>query len=428
MATENPEEGQVEVYLTTNLPAKYAVPGDPIVVPARLARYGLSELVNHMLGFETPVPFDFLVHGEFLRTSLSKYMKTKGITAEKAVTINYLFALPQTESAEVDHFEDWVSRIQRISDTTFVASSFDGSVRYYEEEQAKYTVVVSKQAVKGLAAADTGGFIKVGCASKDGDVRCFHADHSTGMVGTESVGKLHKQSAECVAFNSDLSLLASGGWDGTVALWNADEMSVQVKPTSKRQREAQVWEPRSVLSDHKQGVLALAFGAVEATRFSLISSSLDNTVRVFDVPAAACICSWQLGKAAMSVSQAPDGVTFCTAFSDGKVGVWDIRGGDTVLLTNTTSLEAKCSIKAHRRMVGQAVWCPWDANMIASVSHDGSLKLLDVRSPSMALQTITVEEGAKVLCVEWLNKKKLVTGASDSKVRVHKMGETPVEA
>ena len=43
-------ERQLEITLTTKLPEEFQVdtPG-AIVVPQRLGRYGLSELVNHML-------------------------------------------------------------------------------------------------------------------------------------------------------------------------------------------------------------------------------------------------------------------------------------------------------------------------------------------------------------------------------------------
>ena len=50
-------------------------------VPTRLSRYGLSEIVNYLIlgndneTNEKHIPYDFLINGQFLRTSLSKYIK-----------------------------------------------------------------------------------------------------------------------------------------------------------------------------------------------------------------------------------------------------------------------------------------------------------------------------------------------------------------
>lgn len=36
---------------------------------------GVWQVVNRLLGRETPVPFDFLVNGEFLRSSVGSYLE-----------------------------------------------------------------------------------------------------------------------------------------------------------------------------------------------------------------------------------------------------------------------------------------------------------------------------------------------------------------
>ena len=48
------------------------VPDTALEVPQHLARFGLSEVVNALLGITDPVPFDFLVNDVFLRTSLAQ--------------------------------------------------------------------------------------------------------------------------------------------------------------------------------------------------------------------------------------------------------------------------------------------------------------------------------------------------------------------
>lgn len=76
------------------------VPDAPFTVPTRLGRLGLSEIINHLLQGEssaeseegeaakrTHVPYDFLVNGEFLRTSLAKYLNKHSISGVSAYSV-----------------------------------------------------------------------------------------------------------------------------------------------------------------------------------------------------------------------------------------------------------------------------------------------------------------------------------------------------
>ena len=99
---DSAEEKQVTLRLTTQLPAKLRVSDKPLAVPARLTRYGLSEVVNSLLRHgerpvaarvtcrteppapslvETPIPFDFLLNDELLQSSLHSYLVSRGISA-----------------------------------------------------------------------------------------------------------------------------------------------------------------------------------------------------------------------------------------------------------------------------------------------------------------------------------------------------------
>ena len=49
------------------------------MIPAIWKRYQLSQLVNKALSLDKPVPFDFIVRGEILRTSLSEWCAENGV-------------------------------------------------------------------------------------------------------------------------------------------------------------------------------------------------------------------------------------------------------------------------------------------------------------------------------------------------------------
>ncbi|RUP49005.1 NUC135 domain-containing protein [Jimgerdemannia flammicorona] len=129
------EVTQVQVRFVTQQ-RKYAVIDSAILVPARLKRYGLSEIVNHLLGSgmysppgtltKNPVPFDFLIEGQFLRTSLSEYLENAGLSTENLITIEYVESmLPPTPMSSFQH-DDWISSVKGFSQHryTFITSFY----------------------------------------------------------------------------------------------------------------------------------------------------------------------------------------------------------------------------------------------------------------------------------------------------------------
>src|SRR5205823_3661053 len=59
------ELSEVSVKFVTRQPDLPQVPNTFLSVPVKLARYGLSEIVNALTQIDPPRPFDFLIQGEF---------------------------------------------------------------------------------------------------------------------------------------------------------------------------------------------------------------------------------------------------------------------------------------------------------------------------------------------------------------------------
>ena len=70
---------QIQVIFKSKSP-KYVIPETPILIPVEFARYGLSEIVNHLLNLETPIPFDFLIQGKLLLKSISAYLESHSLS------------------------------------------------------------------------------------------------------------------------------------------------------------------------------------------------------------------------------------------------------------------------------------------------------------------------------------------------------------
>ena len=87
-------------------------------------------------------PFDFLIDGEFLRSSLAEYLEEKNMSTENVLTIEYVESmLPPTPLSSYEH-DDWVSAVQAHHPGGFLTGSYDNHVRLWNK-QAECTQILS---------------------------------------------------------------------------------------------------------------------------------------------------------------------------------------------------------------------------------------------------------------------------------------------
>jgi WD40 repeat protein len=192
----------------------------------------------------------------------------------------------------------------------------------------------------------------------------------------------HPGSVFTVAYSPDGTLLASGGWDGTVRLWNP-------------RTGAEI----SVLTGHVGPVRSVAC-APDGTM--LASGGRDRTIRLWDVPARtpAGVLRGHRG-AVRSVAFAPDGGLLASAGDDGTVRLWspidraqvgeladDARavafcaGGDILASAGRDgsirlwdpAARNHTTAKGHRGAVRSVAFAP-DGGLLASAGDDGTVRL-----------------------------------------------------
>ncbi len=116
----------------------------------------------------------------------------------------------------------------------------------------------------------------------------------------------HEDCVRCVTFSPDGLALASSGDDGVIRLWNVAQ-----------------GKEKTVFIGHMASVRQIVFSSDGRT---LISASEDETVRVWDVTTGCqrAAYNWQIGRV-HCLALAPDGMTAAAGGHDHSIVIWDVE-------------------------------------------------------------------------------------------------------
>ncbi|KAI3402657.1 YTM1 [Candida oxycetoniae] len=476
------DKNQIKIKFITNEPEELKVEETPLYVPISLKRYGLSEVVNHLLGNDKQeeerereaeenkrhVPFNFLINGELLRTSIDQYLVRNGLSSEAFLTIEYTRAiLPPSFQASFQG-DDWISSIDSINRTSpcvtssqlnisspkILSGSYDGIVRTYN-----LSGKVEKQYVGHSAPVKCVKWIsptRIVSAGNDRQVRLWKTTYEgvtdqngEGAAGFEqeedgeeeeaeegrtlAILEGHKAPVVDLAVNHETKRILSAGYDLDIGFWstNYKEMtkievpqydSNVVSTSSKKRRKLALQDstirrrsPLSFLKGHTEPVEGVIFDAFDSTVGYSVSQ--DNTIKTWDLVTTKCVDTRTTGFALLSILQLPSVNLIATGSSARHINLHDPRMS---AVNNTDVINSK--LVGHTNFVVGLAASPHNANIFASSSHDGTVKVWDVRADK-SLYTITREDGSndsKIFDVCWDNEIGIISGGEDKKLQINK--------
>ncbi len=200
----------------------------------------------------------------------------------------------------------------------------------------------------------------------------------------------HTGEVNSVAFSPDGKRLASGSYDNTVKVWDAD------KGTELR-----------TLKGHRDYVYSVAFSP-DGKR--LVSASADKEVKVWDVDRGTLLLPL-LGHTdrVHSVAFSPDGKQIASASDDKTIKVWDADKG-----TETFTL------KGHAGAVYSVAFSP-DGKRLVSGSVDQTVKVWDADKGSL-IRSLTGHAGSVWSVAFSPDGNRIVSGSNDNTVKVWDAG------
>lgn len=447
------------------------VPTEPIAVPADIGRKGLSAVLNHLLGRSVvkgkggdsdsdddeeeeeedddklpPIPFEFVVAGtnnRLLRKGVEKEVRQHGISLEEAVVITYFPATTAPDlSDEQEELPDWVS-CMTYNPSILCSGCYDGTIQVYAQSgdslNKLHSASVATGPIKAMATSQRDGqSLFIAAASLDHSLSLHNFSSETGLeVYGQCVQDDTSSAISSLDFNRSSSaskfLLASGDANGTIRLWDinsADEDSgasvtkkKQKTSSSKKMIQKDIKALTTMESAHSQLISGLSWGNHSTGNMShLVTGSWDHSIKLWDVEKQDCLLTLNGSRvvSCLDTSYHTEGVV-ATGHPDCTIRLWDVR----VQTTNQSAVVSDSTFRpSHKAWVSQVQWSPTNPYQLASTSHDGTVKLWDIRS-SNPLHTVRVfPKEEKGMCLVWVPstdkdtaKQHLFAGGTDHVIK-----------
>eukprot|EP00003_Mantamonas_plastica_P028573 TRINITY_DN6547_c0_g1_i1.p1 TRINITY_DN6547_c0_g1~~TRINITY_DN6547_c0_g1_i1.p1 ORF type:complete len:480 (+),score=174.81 TRINITY_DN6547_c0_g1_i1:104-1441(+) len=436
-----------------------------MAVTSKLNRKGLSALVNHMLSGEsdgedssddedetnsdsTPSnhSFDFAIDDKLLRMSLGGFIKKYNISRESSLKLVYFFREKKPEPSSSQPHDDWVSAVAGNWKGLFLSGSYDQKLRLVEAETGENLLEFQghDQAIKSVCwGLQNESVMNVFSGSDDFSIKSWNINLDQGNASLVSVFNGHKGSVEDLAYNFQSQKLVSASWDSTLAIWdtspkgryangqegdsdNEEDEEDQDSSNSNNKRKKKgankatpkrrkvVVEPVRTLEGHQSSVSSVVWPSKD----KIISGSWDHTIHFWDAESGTPTNVMTSNSVVRGLTYSQESSLVISAHSDNCIRLWDERSSSKQINKVINNAHGKW---VNRVCFEQSAGKTQTSTLFASVSHDSTARIWDVRSLNKPLHTIKTpgKEGnkEKMLCVD-LWSDWLAVGGTDRELRL----------
>ena len=383
--------------------------------------------MNHLLGSEKPIPFDFLINGAFLQTTVEEFLAARGYSSESTVAVEYVRSiLPPAHLASYEH-DDWIGAVDALSRSSHAGSSagdsqkpppgrerivsgcYDGHLVVWDMSSHMLATINASTDDRYSAGVKAVKFLtpsQIVSSGLDRVIRLWDYKESSDHTTADSKPRLelygHRASVDDLDVHWPSRRILSASADHTVGLWTISKADAPAAPealvspnadpsTAKRRKLAPSNNtpkrgPISQLRSHSAPVSSVIFAHKDTT--VAYSTSWDHTLRTWDLPTASLVDTRTTAHSLLSVCELPALHLLAAGTSARHITLVDPRASATTVSAMT--------LRGHTNAVVSLARDPNNTFGLVSGSHDGTCRVWDVRStrPGRAQDSAGVSEGA----------------------------------
>ncbi|KAI8149385.1 WD40-repeat-containing domain protein [Fennellomyces sp. T-0311] len=414
------DQEQIQVRLVSRQ-EKYAVPDSAILVPTSFKRFGLSEIVNNLLGNEKPIPFDFFLDGQILRTSLAQYLSEQRLSTENTLTIEYVEStLPPTPISAFEH-DDWISSVKAHNGyDLFLTGSYDNMTRLWNTSgECIATFNGHTEPVKCVAFGPSNDSTRViFSGSLDSSLLAWTVCQKLSQARELYECKGHKGAVESIAVDPRKDYIASASNDSTIKIWTTaepeDDEEVSTSKLKRRKTEKKsdrkVKTNVSTLEGHVGAVNAVTFDGAESN--IVYSGGWDHSIRSWDTEQQVNLVTKNCEKVVLDVDYSSRSRLIATGHADTVLRLWDPRSED--------GANVKLALRGHSGWVSSVSWSHVSEYLLCSGSYDATVRVWDIRSkgPLYTVNGGDASSKEQIFSVDW-DGQFLLSGGQDKKLRIY---------
>ncbi|PVV03677.1 hypothetical protein BB560_001835 [Smittium megazygosporum] len=393
-------ESQIQAVFVSKI-KKFELPATPILIPAKLRRQGLSEIVNHLLGNETQIPFDFLINNTLLKSSVAEYLSAKSISTENIITLEFIESIKPPSDSKSFSTDSWISSVAIHPSKLYYVANYDSTIQIWNDDAECITKLSGHTGpVKSLALINTNN-TDTNSTTDDTtlpfmlsgglDQTIIAWSQSIGSGETPSHSPIytafgHIGSVDCIVPTLDNAHFISASSDSFIKLWSSST------PSEDSQRE--------LFENGIQGLPPLESllpNSLAKKQKKSHKDSSSSSTKPFNTLIKTCESTFKGHVGPVTSISVNSSSSFFSAGSDNSLRTWDIPTGDCIntKVADTSFLDIQFSPSSniiisghtdrfirHSNWVKSLKWSPSNTFMFASASYDSSVKIWDIRSNS----------------------------------------------
>jgi ribosome biogenesis protein YTM1 len=420
--------------------------------------------VNGLLQTEADarIPFEFLINGQFLRTSLDEFLTQNGISAETTLQVEYIKALIPPQFVNSYHQDDWISSVDVLSlaspaaswaagkeaesiQSRILSGSYDGVLRVWNMSNE---VVATGQG--HTASIKSVKFItptQVVSSGIDRTLRLWkYADAAAGPASLTPTLELfgHKASVDNLAVHAPTSRILSASADCRIGLWSTKKSDAPAAPESllpSANKRRKLSGPSvstaqrgalSILEGHQQAVGDVCFDVRDPS--VAYSASHDHTVKTWDLTTSKCVDTRNTAQSLLAICHLPTHNLLATGGALRYISLVDPRASATTVSAMT--------LRGHTNIITALARDPDSDYQFISASNDGTCRIWDIRSarteagaekvgecvfvidrfqPTAGSNRTRALQGdeSRVFSVCWDHEVGIVSGGRDKEIQIH---------